>query len=338
MPIISIIIPVFNAERYIDECIKSLLEQNLKDIELIFVNDGSTDNSKSKIEKYLSTDDRIVLLNQDNKGVSVARNNGIAISKGNYVGFVDADDFVEKDFYEKLIASSQQCDIVSSDFIVYQDGQILISKTVFLPNKVYNKMFIQNQIIPFCIKSDDLNSSCNKIFKRELIFDNNLQFPVGVTHGEDAYFNLKAFNACKSLIFIDYAGYHYREVEGSASRNIFEKDYFQKAIDCYGVNYQLTFNLSLTSNYIEELKAIRLINTVISLIHIYFKSTNINVTKRYYAVKKMIHSEVLQKVIHENWSIVTADKSKYVKFILKSIKSKSVFKLFLATMYSNYKN
>lgn len=335
---VSVIIPVYNAEKYINECITSLLSQTLTSCEFIFVNDGSQDKSQSIIETFQKKDNRIVLINQENQGVSVARNSGIAIAQGEYIGFVDADDYVESNLYEKLIDSSQQCDVVASNFITYQDGRILISKAVFLPNKVYDKAYIQNQIIPFCIKTDDLNSSCNKIFKRELIFENKLLFPKGVAHGEDAQFNLKAFNVAKSVIFIEYAGYHYREVEGSASRNAVEKDYFQKAIETYAIDYKTTFNLSLGLAEIEKLKAVRFIHTVMALIHIYFKSTNINVSKRYSIVKKMIHSDILQKALHENWDTVIANKNKYSRFILHSIRSKSVFRLFLAATYSNYKN
>ncbi|MES9697320.1 glycosyltransferase [Bacillus sp. JJ927] len=98
----SVIIPVYNAEKYITQCIESLLNQTLRECEFIFINDGSTDNSEKIIEDYKKINDRITLINQENQGVSIARNRGLDVSTGEYVGFVDADDYIEKDMYEML--------------------------------------------------------------------------------------------------------------------------------------------------------------------------------------------------------------------------------------------
>ena len=99
---ISIIVPVFNVEKYLSECLNSLINQTLKDIEIICVDDGSTDSSPSILEEFRNKDERIKVIRQENSGVSVARNNGLAIAQGEYVGFVDSDDWVDADFFEKL--------------------------------------------------------------------------------------------------------------------------------------------------------------------------------------------------------------------------------------------
>ena len=98
MPLISLVVPVYNCEKYVGECIESILSQDYSNIELILVNDGSKDNSKNVIEDYSKKDKRIKIINQENSGVSSARNNGMKISKGKYIGFIDADDYVEKDY------------------------------------------------------------------------------------------------------------------------------------------------------------------------------------------------------------------------------------------------
>ena len=335
---VSVIIPVYNAEKYLKDCVDSLLCQTLTELEFIFVNDGSNDSSPQIIASYQATDSRITLINQSNQGVSVARNNGIAVAQGDYIGFVDADDYLEHDFYAVLYQHSQECDVVASSFISYQDGQQIVSKAVFLPNQVYDEAFIQNEIIASCIKSDDLNSACTKLFKRAFVIQNELFFPAGVTNGEDAQFVLKSYSVAQQAIFVEYAGYHYREVAGSASRNIIEKDYFQKAITTYMMDYKSNFNLALSSQEIQKLKAIRFIHSVVALIHIYFKSTHISLLQRYILVKKMIYSDILQTALRDNWEAVILHKNKYNRFILNSIHSKSVFKLFLATTYSNLKN
>ena len=102
MAIISIIVPVYNAEKYLSRCIDSILRQTFADFELILVNDGSSDKSKEICEKYLESDPRIKLINQENSGVSAARNTGLDNASGEYIGFVDSDDFIEKNMYEEL--------------------------------------------------------------------------------------------------------------------------------------------------------------------------------------------------------------------------------------------
>ena len=100
---ISVIVPVFNAEKYLKMCLNSLVSQTLKNIEIICIDDGSTDNSLAILDKFKSKDDRIKIIKQKNYGVSIARNNGISEAQGEYIGFVDADDWVDKDFLKNYI-------------------------------------------------------------------------------------------------------------------------------------------------------------------------------------------------------------------------------------------
>ena len=124
---LSVVIPVYNAEKHLKACIESLLSQTLAGLEFIFVNDGSQDNSPQIIASYQATDSRITLINQSNQGVSVARNNGIAVAQGEYIGFVDADDTIASDFFEKhySIAVQHQLDIVVSNFKKEQGNHVI---------------------------------------------------------------------------------------------------------------------------------------------------------------------------------------------------------------------
>ena len=105
MIVVSVIIPVYNADKFLERCVNSLLSQTLASCEFIFVNDGSTDASLSILQQFQQKDPRIRLVNQENKGVSDARNAGLKIANGDYIGFVDADDFIEKDYFEKLYSA-----------------------------------------------------------------------------------------------------------------------------------------------------------------------------------------------------------------------------------------
>ena len=145
---VSVIIPVYNCEKYIEECIESLINQTLQECEFIFVNDGSKDKSEEIIKKYADKDERITLINQKNSGVSVARNIGIKKAVGEYIGFVDADDYVESDYYEKLYntAKNNNCSIVVCNWKSRLNGKDSEFILPFIKNKVMNKKDIEDKI------------------------------------------------------------------------------------------------------------------------------------------------------------------------------------------------
>ena len=120
---VSVIIPVYNAEKYLEKCIESVVNQTLKDIEIILINDGSTDGSEEICKKYLS-DERVIYYSKENEGLAAARQDGIERASGEYIGFVDSDDWVEPDMYEKMYAAakSNNSDVVYCNGLVNEDG------------------------------------------------------------------------------------------------------------------------------------------------------------------------------------------------------------------------
>lgn len=341
MPQISIIIPVYNAGLYIEACIKSLLNQTFTNCEFIFVNDGSTDSSKIIIESYKEFDKRITLINQQNQGVSIARNNGITIAKGEYIGFVDADDWVENDMYATLFAAinNNNCDIVLCNMSRYFNDIKTNSRYNFPVNEVLKLNYIKQVLQPYLIKNDDLYSSCNKLFKSEIIKKNSIKFPEGNALSEDNIFNLLYFDKVKRFIYLDYAGYNYREVTGSATRNIATKDYFKNVLKIYNFNYRSYMNLSISDEEINSLKEEKLINSVVSLLHLYFTPTkSISFFYRVKYIKKMINNTIVKRIINNNFNKIIENQSRFDKFILIAIKQKSIVKLYLATTYSRYRN
>jgi glycosyltransferase involved in cell wall biosynthesis len=337
---ISIVIPVFNAEQYLKPCIDSLINQSLKEIEFIFVNDGSIDSSQKIIESYGAKDARIKLINQENKGVSAARNAGIAIAKGSYLAFVDGDDFIKPDFLEQLYSTAIQygAQIITSNFNTQLDGKIICSKPIFETNKVFSAAEIKQQIVPFFVEQDLMNTACNKLYNKELIQSNNIVFPVGVTNGEDGLFNIQAFYKCDTAYFLDYNGYFYREVSGSATRNFKKNDYFKMALEKFELDYS-QFGIEFKAQNIRLLKSKRLINNLVSLIHIGLDSNNeMSFKDKKKSITNMISNATVQQVITEFWQDLKSNKSKYHQFILHCIKNKSVFGLILAVKYSNFRN
>ncbi len=208
---VSIIIPVYNVEKYLAKCLDSIINQTLKDIEIICVNDGSTDNSLEILTDYAISDSRVIIINQKNAGLSAARNTGIDAATGEYIGFVDSDDWVDTNFYENLYneAVNNQCDIAVAGIIRHYKQQ-----------NIYDLKFINSQI------SDNLNSKfklsdtpdCsyvwNKIYKTAKIKEHNLKFPVGKYY-EDQYFTPLAFLKSDKLITVPEIFYHYRRHSNS---------------------------------------------------------------------------------------------------------------------------
>ncbi len=339
MILVSVIVPVYNAELHLKKCIESLLSQTLHSCEFIFINDGSTDKSRYIIEEFLKNDNRIILINQENQGVSVARNQGLKIAKGNYIGFVDADDYIEKEYFEKLYNEINQSnlDCIVAKYYSTLDGHTSVSKHPFNSNEIFNTEFIKSNISPFFIKEDKLNTIWNKLYKAEILTSNpHIQFPNGIVIGEDGLFNLLFFNQCNSVKFIDYCGYNYQEIAKSATRDA-SKDYFALALQQFNYDYKIEFEVDLDNDEITKLKSLRLINTVISLVNVYFNSNFDWISKRKY-VYTMISNPIIIQLLKEYWIEIVKDKTKFQILILKGIQYKSVFLLQMATSYSNYRN
>ena len=334
---VSVIIPVYNCEKYIGECIESLINQTLKECEFIFVNDGSSDKSKEIIEGYAKGDSRIKLINQKNSGVSVARNTGLENAVGEYIGFVDGDDYIDTHYYEKLYnaAKSNFCEIVICDW----KSQINSLNLPFEKDKILGQKYIEENIYPYFIQYEGMNSVWNKIFKSDLIKKNNIQFPKGIKLGEDAIFNIKAFTYIKRCLYLSYTGYFYREVEGSATKDVLKNDYFKAALDEYKNLSEEYKKWSIDLNQIERLKGIKLLNKIIILSYIYFMPNKNNTfIDRYKYVKNMINNEIVIELINKYYHDISNNRGRYENKLIESIKLKKTFNIYLLSLYSRVRN
>ena len=341
MTLVSVIIPVYNGELHLKKCIESLLSQTLKLCEFIFINDGSNDKSQAIIEDFQKTDERIILINQENQGVSAARNSGLQIAKGNYIGFVDADDTVLPDFFETLLEIAQQTnvDVVISKYIINQNGKQHLSKTIFPENKILSSDFVKMEIIPHMIQTENLNAIWNKLFKRELIEKNAISFPVGVALGEDGGFNMIAFQNANSIYFTDYAGYNYFEIEGSATKDFASKNYFERIVEEYHNDYAAFVNENLNPEKIAQLKAEKFINKSVSLLHEYANPINkLGFAAAYRRISSMLNTPIFEEVFASNYNQIVTKKSRYEKFILRAIRNKWIYLLFITMAYSRFRN
>ena len=166
MPILSIIIPVYNAEAYLNTTLDSIKKQTFSDFECILVNDGSMDNSGFICDKFAEMDNRFVVIHQNNGGVSCARNEGLKNAGGDYIGFVDADDYIEADMYENLICAMQKYNVdIATCGVIHE--KVLNKLNSFKPNcdfKIYS-----SPIDLFYNTSFEIDVLWNKIFKKEII-------------------------------------------------------------------------------------------------------------------------------------------------------------------------
>lgn len=206
---VSIIVPIYNVEKYIERCIKSLISQTYRDIEILLINDGSPDDSKTICEKYEKIDKRIKLYNKENGGLSDARNYGLKRATGEYILFVDSDDYIESNAVEVLISEMQKdnLDIVAGNAILEADGEDkkYLDITKHNDNKVTDGL-------EYYVSSNEEDffqaSPCVYMYKRELILENNLFFEKGILH-EDEEWTPRVMIKAKRVKYINFVFYHY---------------------------------------------------------------------------------------------------------------------------------
>lgn len=204
MDLITVIVPIFNVENYLSKCIESIIKQTYRNLEIILVDDGSTDDSPIICDKYAKLDSRIKVIHKLNGGLSDARNCGMRIAQGRYIAFVDSDDYIEKYMYEILYNEiiEYQADIAVCGRIIENGDE---KKQLYTLN---NKLIMDSiQTLKYYFKRKLIDpSACDKLFKRELF--NNIEFPVGKIH-EDIFVMDIIINNCNKIVHTGLPLYHY---------------------------------------------------------------------------------------------------------------------------------
>jgi glycosyltransferase involved in cell wall biosynthesis len=224
---VSIIVPIYNVEAYLDRCLDSLVNQTLKDIEIICVNDCSPDNSLAILKRYANKDQRIKIINfEKNQGVSVARNSGMKIAQGKYIGLVDPDDYVDLDFYEKLYLKAKETD---ADIVYagYKSKALNNVKEYIYPIKKARKKYF----LP--------HHHCEAIYRVDFLRNNFLEYPAGIKLSQDVIFVVKAVFFANRIELVDDVFYHYVIREKSSSESI-------------GENIHKSYGISLVFDFINE--------------------------------------------------------------------------------------
>lgn len=212
MPKISVIIPCFNVEAFVGECLDSVINQTFDDMEIICINDGSTDNTLGILESYAKSDERIMILDQDNQGLSASRNRAMEIAKGDYIFFLDSDDYIEPTTFEELIGLAEE---KSLDLIIFKLRNFDNETKEEQYDKYYSMPFLKEIVGDNVFNYKDLGykmlilsvTAPGKLFKRELIQD--LRFPVGLIFEDNPFFTEVMFKA-ERVFFLDEYFYNRR--------------------------------------------------------------------------------------------------------------------------------
>ena len=263
---ISIIVPVYNVEKYLCKCIESILGQTFTDFELILVNDGSTDRSGEICDKYKYVDKRIKVIHKENGGLSSARNAGIDIAEGEYIGFIDSDDWIDLNMYNKLynLAILNGADITQCNFQKVYDEATINEDSIEQNIRIINK----NEALKDLLECRELYIQSvvtwNKVYKKYLF--ENIRFPEGKIH-EDEFTTYKVFDKANKLVRTNEKLYFYRQTPNSIMNSKFNKkrlDYFEA----------LRQQLNYFKNYNNEFYEMVLANYDMALRNTYFKAKN----------------------------------------------------------------
>lgn len=236
---VSVIVPVYNVEKYLEKCLISLVNQTLKDIEIIIINDGSTDNSQTIIDRFKKEYTNIKSFKQKNKGQAVARNVGLKYCTAEYVTYVDSDDYIELDMMEKLYQNVEKnkYDIVISDIIKEERNKSYVFKNFWQVNKEANKNFMTSHMGPVA-----------RLYRREFLINNNFKFLEGVIYEDLGSIPILGMYTNK-IIYVNDAYYHYVIRNGSSMK---QTKYNKKMEDIFEVMTNLSNKIS--DQYSEELE------------------------------------------------------------------------------------
>jgi len=310
---ISVIIPVYNVEIYIEKCINSLINQTLKEIEFIFVNDGTPDNSVDIIKEYQKKDKRIKLLEKTNGGQASARNLGLKSAKGEYIAFLDSDDYVKNDTYEKMYkrAKKEDLDIVICNyFLTYTDHIEEVKNNI---TDKEEKIILPSEYIMLT------PSPWNKIIKKEYLINSNFSFPEGIIYEDFASIPLLGLNNPK-VVYINEPLIYYVQSDTSTMRN---KEYKSKYEDIFKATEYL-YNNMIDKNYNEELEYL------LTYHFLYLASLNFYKYKKYKNINLIADK---MKKYFPNWNKNKIVKNKFDKNKILYMKLFYYKKYFLINIY-----
>ena len=317
---ITVIVPVYNVENYLNKCLDSLINQTYKNLEIIVINDGSTDNSGEICQEYAQKDNRIVYIEKENGGPSDARNAGLDRMTGSYVTFVDSDDWIELDYVEILYKkiTEYQADIAVGNYYSFNEAEGMYYFHIFGDSyyeKVYDNVSIfENLYESQEMKSFALISVFGKLYKADLV--KHLRFDIGKL-GEDGYINQKLYLLVQKVIYINQGLYAYRQLSGGITKTWTEK-WMHALVDAISERITLLANM----NYpLEKHLAVYRQMLEVSLANGQASGLSATATYKEFEMKRTLLNQLSVQSQKEKKAVVLAANYAYVDQVLTTIKS-----------------
>lgn len=325
---VSVIIPMYNVSAYIGKCIESCISQSFKDMEIILVNDGSSDHTLEIAAGYQEKDTRILLLNQKNSGVSVARNNGIHHAHGKWILFVDGDDWLDanavKVMYEQ--AEKYDCDIfIASFYDEYSDHTV--KDSFFCRKELEFNNASKMELVKSCIASTSISNPVGrtnagvpwgKLYKKEFIVKNHCRFQPGLKRMQDAIFNLEAFYTASVIVYKDMPLYHYRLQTDSAT-NSYSPDFDEtaKKVLCAIHDFSVKYDIEKEMEPYYCAKAVKLYLETIKLKYVPGQS-GMGCVKTMKSLRKLYREETYTDKFHLSTNKLLGKKHKAANLFLSA--------------------
>lgn len=301
---ISVIVPVYNVEEYLAQCLDSIVGQTYHDLEIILVDDRSTDDSAKICAIYAAKDSRISVIRQPNGGVSVARNTGIEAATGDYITFVDSDDWLDNEMYEKMmdqIKNSPGLEMVMCDStLVTEDSEI--KSTDFIREGYYSKSQIISELYPVLLVTEDFGkipivSVWNCLMKRSILMDYHIRFDPVLRYGEDYLFMPEVVIRTTSFFYLKGTHYyHYRQYEESRSKKL-QPDWWPNFLDLNKKLNDLLAN-STEFDFTRQLK-LQLIHSALFLTSAIVSNKALRRGEKLRLLKKLFMESALKKAFSD---------------------------------------
>ena len=325
--LISIVVPVYNVEKYLKRCIESLINQTYKNIEIILINDGSKDNSLSICKEYEKKDERIKVIDKENEGLGYTRNKGIECANGKYIAFIDSDDYIDLDFYEKLYNSAKKnnSDMVFSSFKkvngenkVYEIHNSKCSQMAYIGDEARKN--ILRCVMGNCQEDEQLPiSACMILYKKEIMDKYEMRFFSERQYiSEDFLFNIEYILKINSASIVEDTYYYYCDNQNSLTRK-YNPDRFEKIKDMY---YYLIEFMGKNGLLDETKKGID--NYTISHIRACLKQEKLNnKSEAYMNIKKICNDDIVKIILQDGY--YATGRQKMFDYLLKTKQYKLIY-------------
>lgn len=328
---ISVIVPVYKAEKYLPLCLESIAAQTIFDkIQLVLVDDGSPDDCGRICDEFAKKHSNTLVIHKENGGVSSARNAGLDAATGEYIGFVDSDDTIAPDYYEKLLDAAEQngCDMAFGSFVLIYKNEKIISEPWHSTGTVIDKSGIK-RFAEKMLCDGMQNSVWSKLFKTSIIKDHGINFPIGVKIGEDKMFVLQFLRYCNSAVCTGDNGYYYMDVGSSAMHS--DKK-MAELLSVYDREAEMFIALGLDKDSVYKKKSVFLFNELADFLQRCYTNAP---SQAKAAIKLSFDDNELMSRIDVCLDDIKADSGRIYRSLAEAFKKRSIGKTMLTLAVQN---